>query len=53
MKINPVVNEVRRARKQISLRYENNLKKLVSHYQQEERNLVCRVRESRTLRRAV
>ena len=53
MKTNPVIDEVRKTRKQISLRHGNDLKKLEAYYQQKERSLACSVRESRVLRRAV
>ena len=53
MKTNPVVADVRRARKQISLKYGSDLKKMVSHYQKMERSLDCKVRAAKSLRKAV
>lgn len=52
MKINPVISDVRKTRKHISMQYGNNLKKLVTHYQQMEQNMDCRLRAGRLLCKA-
>jgi hypothetical protein len=53
MKTNKVVADVRKARKEISNRYGNDLKKLVSHYKMLERKTGCRVRGEESFRKAV
>lgn len=53
MKTNPVVDNVRKARKEISQKYGNDLKKLASYYQKMERSLDYRMRGEKLLRKAV
>lgn len=53
MKDNPIVAAVRKTRKQISAKYGNDLKKLVAHYQQMERQYEGRIYLPKALRKAV
>lgn len=53
MKDNPIVVAVRTTRKKISAKYGNDLKKLVAHYQQMERQYAGKIYIHKALRKAV
>jgi hypothetical protein len=53
MKDNPIVDAVRKTRKQLSAKYENDLRKLVVHYQQMERQYEGNIYSHKVMRKAV